>query len=43
MKKSEDSLRDLWYTIKQTNVHITGVPEKEERESSRKLIQINNG
>lgn len=31
MKRSEDSLRDLW-NIKCTNIHIIGVPEGGERE-----------
>ena len=31
MKRNEDSLRDLWDN-KSTNIHITGVPEGEERE-----------
>ena len=29
MKRAEDSLRDLWYHIKCTNVQIIGVPEEE--------------
>ena len=33
MKKSENSLRDLWDTRKWTNVHIIGLPEGEEREN----------
>ena len=33
-KKKEDSLRDLWDTIKRTNIHIIGVPEGEEREKT---------
>ena len=32
MKRNEDSLRDLWDNIKRNNIHITGVPEGEERE-----------
>ena len=32
MKRNEGSLRDLWDNIKCTNIHITGVPEGEERE-----------
>ena len=29
---NEDSLRDLWYNIKCTNIHIIGVTEGDERE-----------
>ena len=32
MKRNEDSLRDLWENIKCNNIHIIGVPEREERE-----------
>ena len=32
MKKSEESLQDLWDTTKQINIGIMGVPEGEERE-----------
>ena len=31
MKRTEDSLRDLWDNIKCTNIQIIGVPEKEEK------------
>ena len=31
MKRTEDSLRDLWDTIKHTNIWIIWVPEKEEK------------
>ena len=30
MKKTEDSLKDLWYNIKDTNIQIIRVPEEEE-------------
>jgi len=30
-KKEEDSLRDLWDSIKHTTMHFIGVPEAEER------------
>ena len=32
MKRNEDSLIDLWDSIKHVNIHITVVPEGEERE-----------
>ena len=31
MKRTEDSLRDLWDNIKRTNILIIGVPEEEEK------------
>ena len=31
-KNGEDSLKNSWDNIKQTNIHIIGVPEREERE-----------
>ena len=31
MKRTEDSLRDLWDNIKCTNIRIIGVPEAEEK------------
>ena len=31
MKRTEDSLRDLWDNIKCTNSRIIGVPEEEEK------------
>ena len=38
MKRNEDSLRDLWDHIKNTNIHIIGVPEGEEREKGPQKI-----
>ena len=38
MKRNEDSLRDLWDTIKRKNIHILGVPEGEEREKGPEKI-----
>ena len=36
MKRIEDSLRDVWYNIKCTNICIIGVPEEEEEEEEKK-------
>ena len=38
MKRNEDSLRDLWDNIKRNNIHITGVPEREDREKGPEKI-----
>ena len=38
MKKTEESLRDLWVDIKHTNICIIGVPEGEEREKGPEKI-----
>lgn len=35
MKKIEESLRDSWGNIKQSNVHITGAPEERERKEQK--------
>ena len=46
MKRTEDSLRDLWDHIKPTNIQITGVQEEEEKkkghEKSFKEIIVEN-
>ena len=39
MKRTEDSLRDLWGHIKRTNIQIIGVPEEEERKGMRKFLK----
>ena len=39
MKRSEDSLRDLWDNIKWPNIHIIGVPEGGERKDLRKYLK----
>ena len=41
MKRIEDSLRDLWDNIKQTNIQIIGVPDKEEKQKgTEKIFEI---
>ena len=40
MKRTEDSLRDLWHNIKCTNIRILGVPEEEEtKERYEKIFE----
>ena len=36
MKRTEDSLRDLWDNIKCTNIRILGAPEEEEKKKGYK-------
>ena len=38
MKRTEDSLRDLWDNIKNTNIRIIGVPEEEEKKKGYEKI-----
>ena len=38
MKTNEESLRELWDSIKHTNIHIIGVTEGEEREKGTEKI-----
>ena len=38
MKRTEDSLRDLWDNIKCTNIQIIGVPEEEEKKKGYEKI-----
>ena len=38
MKRTEDSLRDLWDNIQHTNIQIIGVPEGEERKKGYEKI-----
>ena len=40
MKRNEDSLRDLWDNIKRTNIHIIGVPGREEKGSEKIFEEI---
>ena len=39
MKRTEDSLRDLWDNIKCTNIRITGVPEEEKEKRYDKIFE----
>ena len=38
MKRTEDSLRDLWDNIKCSNIRIIGVPEEEEKKKGYEKI-----
>ena len=39
MKRTEDSLRDLWDNIKCTNIRIIGVPEEEKKKGYEKIFE----
>ena len=39
MKRTEDSLRDLWDSIKHTNIRIIGVPEEEKKKGYEKIFE----
>ena len=39
MKRSEDSLRDLWDNIKCSNIQIIGVPEEEKKKEYEKIFE----
>ena len=38
MKRTEDSLRDLWDNIKCTSIQIIGIPEEEEKKKGYEKI-----
>ena len=38
IKRSEDTLRDLWDNVKCPNIQIIGVPEEEDRKTMRKYL-----
>ena len=40
MKRTEDSLRDLWDNIKCTNIRIIGIPEEEEKKKGYEKIFV---
>ena len=39
IKRTEDSLRDLWDKIKWTNIWIIGVPEEEKNKGYEKIFE----
>ena len=40
MKRTEESLRDVWDNIKRNNIQIIGAPEEEEKKKSmRKFLK----
>ena len=39
MKRTEESLRDLWDNIKHTNIQIIGVPEEEKKKGYEKIFE----
>ena len=39
LKRTEDSLRDLWDNIKCTNIQIIGVPEEEKKKGYEKIFE----
>ena len=39
MKRTEDSLRDLWDNIKHTNIQIIGVSEEEKKKGYEKISE----
>ena len=38
MKRTKDSLRDLWDNIKHTNIQSIGVPEEEKKKGYEKIF-----
>ena len=39
MKRTENSLRDLWDNIKHNNIQIIGVPEEEKKKGYEKIFE----
>ena len=39
MKRTGNSLRDLWDNIKHTNIQIIGVPEEEKKKGYEKIFE----
>ena len=42
LRRNEDSLRELWDSVKCTNIHIIRVTEGEERNDQRKYLIAKN-
>ena len=40
MKKNEQSLREIWDTMKNTNKHAMEIPGREEREGQKKIMKV---
>ena len=38
-KRNEDSLRDLWDTIKHINIHVIGVPKEERKKVADNILE----
>ena len=39
MKRTENSLRDLWDNIKHTKIRIIGIPEEEKKKGYEKIFE----
>ena len=39
MRRTEDSIRDLWDNIKHTNIQIIGIPEEEKKIGYEKIFE----
>ena len=39
LKRTEDSLRDLWDNVKRTNIQIIGVPEEDKKKGYKKIFE----
>ena len=39
MKRTEDSLRDLWDNIKHTNIYIRWIPEEDKDKGPEKIFE----
>ena len=39
MKRTEDSLGDIWDHIKQTNIGVIGIPEEEKKKGYEKIFE----